>query len=115
MGTGGFLNSSLPANLYEVIAPESGYITKMDAEKIGLISVTLGAGRATKEEAIDYSAGIRLVKKVGEYVEKGDVLALLYTNRAAVVEDAGKRYLEALSFGQEKPEEAPLVYRIITK
>ena len=100
---------------YDVIAPESGYITKMDAEKIGLISVTLGAGRATKEEAIDYSAGIRLVKKVGEHVEKGDVLAHLYTNRGAVVEDAGKRYLEALSFGQEKPEEAPLVYQIITK
>ena len=40
----------------------------------------LGAGRASKEDAIDYGAGIVLEKKTGDFVRQGETLAVLYTN-----------------------------------
>lgn len=99
--------------VYEVKAAESGYIQSMDAEQIGLCSVLLGAGRATKEESIDPAAGIILNKKIGAPVNKGDVLCTLYTNREAVIPTAEQQYIQAVRIGAEAPEEEPLIYDII--
>ncbi len=99
---------------HEVLAPCDGYIEAMNAEQIGLVSVLLGAGRETKEDAIDYSAGIVLKKKVGEKVTAGEPLCVLYTNRESVITEAEKRYLAALRFGAEEPAPEPLIYKIIS-
>ena len=99
---------------HEVLAPCDGYIESMNAEQIGLVSVLLGAGRETKEDAIDYSAGIILKKKVGEKVTAGEPLCVLYTNRESVIAEAEKRYLAALRFGAEEPAPEPLIYKIIS-
>ena len=99
--------------VYEVKAAESGYIQSMNAEQIGLCSVLLGAGRATKEESIDPAAGIILNKKIGAPVNKGDVLCTLYTNREAVIPTAEQQYIQAVRIGAEAPEEEPLIYDII--
>lgn len=64
----------------EVYAEESGYVTEIDADAIGVAAMSLGAGRATKESEIDLSAGLMLHKKVGEKVAKGDLLVTLYAN-----------------------------------
>lgn len=64
----------------EIKAKKSGYIEKLDARKIGEVSCALGAGRVKKEDPIDKTVGIRLLKKQGEYVEKGEVLAIVYAN-----------------------------------
>lgn len=101
------------APAYEVCAPVDGYITAMDAERIGIVGVALGAGRATKEEAIDFAAGIRLLKKTGDAVTAGEPIALLYTNRAAAVEGATAAYLEALSFADTAPAEQELIYTVV--
>ena len=98
---------------YDIKSPADGYITKMNAEEIGLVSVLLGAGRERKEDPIDYSAGIVLKKKTGDQVKKGETICRLFTNREGVTEEAERRYLNAITFGDEKPEEKPLVYRII--
>ena len=55
----------------EVKASETGFITHMDTEGIGVASVMLGAGRSKKEDTIDYSAGILLEKKYGDCVRAG--------------------------------------------
>ena len=60
-----------------VYAPEDGYITAMNTEKIGLASVALGAGRVTKDDLIDFTAGIIIEKKTGDYVQRGDLIATL--------------------------------------
>lgn len=96
-----------------VICPADGYITAMDTEAIGSAAVILGAGREKKEDAIDYSAGITVSKKTGDTVEKGQVLACLYTNDPAAVESAAKRYLDALTIGPEPPEKTDLIFDII--
>ena len=65
-----------------VIASQTGYVEKIDALKIGIAAMKLGAGRATKEDTIDMGVGIVLNKKVGEFVNMGDVLAYIHTNQA---------------------------------
>jgi pyrimidine-nucleoside phosphorylase len=97
----------------EVTSPVAGYLTAMDAEAIGGVGVLLGAGRAAKEDAIDHSAGILIAKKVGDRVEKGEVLCTLLTNREEVLADATRRYTAALTFGDTAPAAQPLIYKTI--
>lgn len=97
----------------EIKSFKSGYISSMDAEKIGSICVNLGGGRKTKEDSIDHLSGIILVKKTGQWVEKGEVIASLYTNRENVVSAAESDFLEAVEFSDTKPHEMPLVYEAL--
>ncbi len=92
-----------------VYAPRSGYITAVDAEGYGVASLLLGAGRNTKEDVIDYAAGIRLEKKTGDRVESGDVIAYLYTNKEELLAASEARLLAATEIGDEAPTLLPLV------
>lgn len=98
---------------YEIKSEYDGYIVKTDAEKIGIASVILGAGRETKEDTIDMSAGIILNKKTGDWVQKGDTLATLYSCRESAFCASEQKFLSALEFSKEKPKDLPLIYKII--
>ncbi len=76
----------LPTAKYkiEVQAEKSGYITSMGANDIGVAAMLLGAGRADKDDEIDLSVGIILKKKIGDSVQKGDVLAVIHSNTEEV-------------------------------
>ena len=80
-----------------------GYITELNALDIGLASVKLGAGRETKKDKIDYGAGILLKKKIGDYVKKGEELAILYSNNENSFTDALKYMDVAYKIDIEKP------------
>lgn len=67
-----------------VIAQKSGYVTSLDAQQVGKVSMELGAGRRKKEDTIDPSVGIILEKKVGSKVEKGDILAFIHANNEEI-------------------------------
>ncbi|MBE7033495.1 MAG: thymidine phosphorylase [Ruminococcaceae bacterium] len=97
----------------EIKSEISGYITKMDAEKIGNICVDLGGGRKTKEDKIDHTAGIILVKKTGDKVEKGEVIARVYTNKEDVVIKAAEDFLNAIEIADKKPEMQKLIYEVV--
>ena len=103
-----------PAASYELLAEEDGYIVANDAEKIGSASVLLGAGRQKKGDPLDFAAGITLHKKRGDYVHKGESLATFY-GAADKFDAAAAEYRSGLVYGPEKPEEAPLVYALVTK
>lgn len=96
-----------------VLADREGYITAMNAEEIGLVSVLLGAGRSRKEDAIDYAAGLVIEKKIGDYVRVGDVLCTLHTAKPDAVGKATADYLAALTVGPEKAPVKPLIYETI--
>ena len=98
----------------EVKAARGGYITHMDTERIGLTGVTLGAGRARKEDAIDLTAGISIEKKRGDSVAAGDTLAVLFTSDEGRLSAAEAEYLAALTIGDSAPGHIPLVYKMIT-
>ena len=104
-----------PAAAYslEVKAETDGYIFSVDTEGYGTASLLLGAGRNTKEDKIDFAAGIKLVKKTGDKVKRGDTLAILYTNDEAKLAASAKRLLEATFIKSEKPEDTPLIYDIV--
>ena len=93
----------------EVPAPETGYLTRMDAEECGLAAVELGAGRETKESPIDYGAGIVLLKNKGDAVEKGQPIARLYAQSEDLCQRGQQRFLEALEVGPQPPEIAPMI------
>ena len=103
-----------PAARYELLAEQDGYIVANDAEKIGSASVLLGAGRQKKGDPLDFAAGITLHKKRGDYVHKGESLATFY-GAADKFEAAAAEYRSGLVYGAKKPEEAPLVYALVTK
>lgn len=97
----------------EVKASVDGYIVKTDAGGIGAASVILGAGRNSKEDKIDMSAGIVLNKKLGDRVSKGDVIATLYSGNYSSLTIAEHRFKDALAFDGNPPEKRPLIFDII--
>ncbi len=97
----------------QVLAPSAGYITAMDTRMVGEASVFLGAGRSKKDDPIDYAAGIVLHKKTGDFVEKGECLAVLYCNDAALAPNAERRFLDAITWGDTCPEKSSLIFGIV--
>ncbi|AMD81249.1 pyrimidine-nucleoside phosphorylase [Mycoplasmopsis canis PG 14] len=69
-----------PKHKLEVKSDKEGFLEIFDSLTFGLVSMKLGAGRQTKEDSLDFEAGITLNKKTNEYVEKGDVLFTLYSS-----------------------------------
>ena len=98
-----------------VISPVSGFISSIDSMIIGSTAVYLGAGRKDVEESIDFAAGILLCMKTGMYVQKGDVLAEIYTDRDDVLNISGQRVLDAISFSNEFVSVPPLLTHIVDK
>ena len=94
---------------------KSGYISKIEAEEVGIAAMILGAGRETKEDVLDLSAGIVLEKKVGDYVNEGDILAYMHLNKEEKFEQAKERFINAYSIVEEKVEPKKLIYGVVTK
>ncbi|MBZ4662384.1 MAG: pyrimidine-nucleoside phosphorylase [Caloramator sp.] len=102
-------------HIIEVKADREGYITKIIADQIGISALILGAGRETKESPIDPAVGIIIKEKVGSYVKKGDVIAYLHANDLNKAKVAEQKLLEAYHIEQQKLEERPLIFGIVTK
>ncbi len=92
-----------------VKAKSSGYINKVNTEGYGLSALTLGAGRNKVGDKIDYSAGIILNKKTGDYVEQGDVIATLHANDTSLFEKAEQILLSSTTITEQKPTERKLI------
>jgi pyrimidine-nucleoside phosphorylase len=103
------------SKIVEIKASKSGFIRKIEAEEVGVSAMILGAGRETKEDELDLSAGIVLNKKVGDYVEKGDTLAFMHFNKEEKLQQAKERLVDAYEIVKEKVEPKRLVYGVVTK
>ena len=90
-----------PKYEYKIYSKKEGYLTKMNTEEIGKIASLLGAGRMTKDDIIDYEAGIILNKKINDYVKENDLLATLYTNKEVDLTD---NYLHAIEINNKSTE-----------
>lgn len=88
----------------KVIADEDGYVQEINAEEIGKVACSLGAGRIKKEDNIDYSVGIILCKKVSEEVKKGDVLAKIYANDENKLKNAKNDLESIIKINENKVE-----------
>lgn len=104
-----------PKYKHPVKSNKSGYISKIKAEEVGLSAMILGAGRETKADILDLSAGIVLEKKVGDYVNEGEVLAYLYYDDEQKFLLAKDRFVNSYSIVDEKIEKNKLIYGIVTQ
>ncbi len=91
-----------------------GYLAEMNALAIGNAAGLLGAGRRTKEDAIDPSAGIVLHKKIGDRVKFGDALATLYTSAPEKLDQAEALCREAMSFSPRKVKKTPIILDVLS-
>jgi len=96
----------------DILAEKSGYIVKMDTEKIGTVALILGAGRAKKEDEIDFSAGVYFYKKIDK-INEGERIATLYTNQENTLETAEKAFREALTVADKPIEQLPIILEIV--
>ncbi|MGH2362457.1 MAG: pyrimidine-nucleoside phosphorylase [bacterium] len=97
-----------------VPAFSAGVVTAIDAERIGLAAMRLGAGRAKKEDTIDPAVGIVLKKKVRESVAKGDTLAQIHAGDTGGAEQALALVQAAYTIGRTTPRTRPLIHEVIT-
>lgn len=98
-----------------IISKDEGYVSKIYSEKVGLIAMELGAGRATKESSIDLSVGIVLNKKRGDKVERGDVLAYIHANDMKKAEECKAKILDSYVIEPNFKDTIPLIYGIVKK
>ncbi|NLV98581.1 MAG: thymidine phosphorylase [Clostridiaceae bacterium] len=103
--------SILPQPKYsaEIIAVQDGWISHMDTETCGIASSMLGAGRLKMDDQIQPAAGIRLHRRSGEQVKKGEILAELYTDDETLLAAAKSKLESAYVFTEEKAESKALI------
>jgi pyrimidine-nucleoside phosphorylase len=94
----------------EVVARESGFVTSIDCEAVGLAAVALGAGRERVDSAISPGVGFILEKKVGDPVRSGEVLVRVHYDDPRRFEEACRRLPAAWRIGPEKAPPRPLIH-----
>jgi pyrimidine-nucleoside phosphorylase len=103
------------AQVYTAVSTEKGYITQIHGRALGNIAMTMGAGRARKEDAIDPNVGIRLFKELYDAVEPGEALFTLYGNAAADMPALAQQAADAIIVtSQQAAQIEPVVSEIIT-
>ena len=96
-----------------VTIQEEGYVTFVDAKKIGEASVYIGAGRVKKEDDIDKSVGIIVNKKIADRVMPGDILAYVHANNEEKGNIAVDQIKKAYAIAKEKPKKPKVILDII--
>jgi pyrimidine-nucleoside phosphorylase len=99
--------------IHEVLAPAAGYVRAIGATDVGMAALRLGAGRQTKDDVIDHAVGIRCLKKRGDAVTVGDVLAEVHARDDASAQQAGTEVLATYELGDEAPPARPIVLETI--
>ncbi len=99
--------------LYELRSLQHGFIGEMDALRIGIAAMHLGAGRERLEDKIDHAVGIELCRQVGDQVRENDVLALIHARSLSEAEIAGQKLLEAITIVAQKPVLQKLILETI--
>lgn len=99
----------------ELPAKQSGMITKLVANELGIAAMMLGAGRKTKEDTIDFAVGLKLRKKVGEAIQEGESVLTIYANQPAEeIQDVVALLYQNIEIGPSG-QEPPLIHGIITE
>jgi pyrimidine-nucleoside phosphorylase len=97
----------------EVPAPEDGYVSHIAASDVGMVSMHLGGGRATKEDVIDLSVGVVLHKKVGDAVAEGQSLATIHAATSESAARAARELLACYTITPDRPVHTPFIKAII--
>ena len=95
----------------EIKAKKQGYISKIDAQKIGNVCVILGAGRNVKTDNIDPLAGILFKCQKGDYIHKNDTVMTLYSNDEKKLKNATSLILNSFEISDIKPNDSNIILK----
>lgn len=101
-----------PKQIIEIKSTKEGYVERIEALEIGLAAMLLGAGRESKEDKVDLSVGIKIVKKVSDKVKKGDTLAIIYANDKGI-DEAYNKILNAYHISKSPTTSKPIILGIV--
>ena len=107
---GGNLDFNFDADKSIIKSNKRGYINFIDAMKIAKLAFKLGSGRENKEDSIDYDVGIKLLKKVGDYIEKGEDLGEIYYNKNEI---SDSEFLDCFKIDDNKEKEEEIIYGML--
>jgi pyrimidine-nucleoside phosphorylase len=99
---------------WDVCTTETGYISQMNTEKIGIVGIKIKAGRAITTDVIEPTAGIEFHKKIGEHISSGEPLFTLYGENIEQLKGVEKELLETVVVSKTKSNPSPLVAKVIT-
>ncbi|MGC9099747.1 MAG: pyrimidine-nucleoside phosphorylase [Caldisericum sp.] len=94
----------------DIISEKTGYVSKIDTKGLGRLAQFLGAGREKKEDVIDLSCGIWFPVKLGDYIEKGQVIGTILSNNEAKLEEALSRFNSLIEVKDTPIKPPPLIY-----
>ncbi len=97
----------------EVLSTETGYVSRIHAEAVGLVSMGLGGGRAKKEDLIDPAVGVVLHKKLGDAVKEGESLATLHAASEESAAEAAEKLRLCYEFSAVPVERPPFIKKIL--
>ena len=97
-----------------VEAPRAGYVTRLGAVQVGLAALHLGAGRRTKEDAIDHAVGVVCRRKRGDEVGSGEVLAEVHARDEASAAEAVRAVLAAYDIGDDAPQTRSILLDVLS-
>lgn len=108
---------SLPSSKHviEVKSKMEGYVSSIDAERIGACALRLGAGRETMDSVIDLSVGIVLNKKVNDKVLEGETLAYIHSNDLDTANEVKRELYDIIRISSNQGKEKKLIYGMVTK
>ena len=98
---------------FEAASAGEGYVERIEAEDVGLVSMHLGGGRATKESEIDLSVGVILNKKVGDYVRAGESLGTIHATTIEKAEEAAELLRKCYKLSDTAPAKTAFIKAII--
>ena len=99
--------------VYPVLSEKSGYIKNIQAEMLGKISCELGAGRVKKEDVIDNQVGLIINKKIGDKVDKDEILGIIHANSEEKLKDAIEEFKQCFEICDEFVEKPNVILEII--
>lgn len=102
-----------PKYTEKIYAEKNGYLETIDNYEIGMAALELGAGRLTKEDKIDPKAGMIFHPKIGDKLNKGDLIAEIFSDKKKIINDVKNKINSALTFSEKKVERMKLIKEII--
>lgn len=97
----------------KIYAKTDGYIDRIETEQIGNIALMLDAGRKNKEDKINLTAGLVFNKKIGDKINKGDLLVTLYGDNEKILKEEKDEFLQSIHLSRKKPPIQSVIYKIL--
>lgn len=97
----------------KIYAETDGYIDRIETEQIGNIALMLGAGRKSKEDKINLTAGLIFNKKIGDKINNGDLLVTLYGDNENILKEEKDEFLQSIHLSRKKPPIQSVIYKIL--